>query len=333
MFNFANELQNYIPSDDSENTKFTFYPSVYYANRSSALPGTEHTIKFLEVECGGAVEAVLISWVGPVPECAVSDDTSEVIICNGTSICEAAQVYTPDSINLESVQLACMNYPTEEIFAINQTQCQEMVDRFGMTTHLDFDKGRSFRTDSVNVCEAFSCKKVPAAEVYWANFLSLTGEIALSRMIQEPSFKTSYTPALCFNNYTDVFVQYKAAENEIQWIHQMNCTTLAKSHGCWPSGYYKFMTDTRNDKWSKYNFSSEDIISGKTMSACYRFGKKSYSSYMYDSLGIVAGIIGSWLLLLSCAFWIATKVFPSRSSEVATGSLRPSANGVQLTKL
>ncbi|KAL2645229.1 hypothetical protein R1flu_012816 [Riccia fluitans] len=333
MFNFANELQDYIPSGDRENTIFTFYPTVYYAKRSIALPGTEYNLNFLEVK-RSAVEDVL----GPVPECAVFDKTSVVNLCNGTSICEAARVYTPDSTTLESVELACMNDPTEETFAINQTQCQEMVDRFGMITHLDFDKGGGSKPD-VNVCEAFSCKKVPAAGVYWANFLFPGGDIALSRMIEEPSLETSYIPALCFNNYKDVLLQ-KNEKNEIQWIHDMDCTTLGKSasqptgsQACWPSGNIKFLNATRNDEWSKYNFSSEDIDSGKTMFACYRFSKKSYSSYMYNSFGIVAGIIGSWLLLLSCVFWIATKVFPSRSSEVASGSFPPSANGVQLTKL
>ncbi|OAE27539.1 hypothetical protein AXG93_2225s1000 [Marchantia polymorpha subsp. ruderalis] len=302
----ADELKTYV--DDPKNPTVIFHPRLLYANISEVEHNVSYNLTFLEVDRQGTTWLILTDDFGRVPECG--ENKTKLVICTGRSICEIAPTYSFQSVNSEELNAQCEFYATGPDYQINRTKCEEIVS--GADLRFVIDSKTPSESVSDILCQDYKCQAVIPTQVLSDS--QWTGEAALNNLVFEPATKTSSASGLCTNNYTDVLVVYedenegKGFEERISRIHKLNCSSgNSKGSGnsklCWLTVWYKNMTDTYQDPWKQYNFSEDEDESGKTMFACYKFREKSFRSRMWDFFGIVSGIIGSWLLILSCIYW------------------------------
>ncbi|KAG6541100.1 hypothetical protein Mapa_017471 [Marchantia paleacea] len=292
-----------------------FMPRLLYANISTIRNNENYTLYFLEVDREGTAWVQLLKLFGEIPECG-SDD-SQVLICTGASICEFAPTYSFQSVNSEELHVQCENYATGIDFQIDRQKCERIVSEPNLRFVTDL---KNTRVSNI-LCEDFQCQRVLATKIKGRRPL---GEAALNHLVYRPASSTSSVPRVCTNAYTDVLVVYedegegKEVEKRLLSIHELNCTS-GSSTGCWLTGRYKNMTDTSKENWKQHVFSPEEIKSGETMFACYKFDKRSKEWWLWTFFGNVSGIIGSWLLTLSCVYWAVTRPAP-RASVFSQGS-------------
>ncbi|KAG6541105.1 hypothetical protein Mapa_017476 [Marchantia paleacea] len=302
----ANDLLLYVHNTtNGGETRVYFQPRLLYTNISTIHNNENYTLYFLEVDREETAWVKLLEYFVEIPECG-SDD-SQVLICTGASICEFAPTYSFQSVNSEELHVQCENYATGIDFQIDRQKCETIVNE----PELRFTTDMKNTSVSNILCEDFQCQRVLATQIVYKNSW-VRGEVALNHLVYRPAVFTSYVPEVCTNTYPDVLVVYedegngKEVEKRLLSIHELNCTS-GSSTGCWLTGRFKNMTDTLNENWKQHVFSPEEMKSGETMFACYKFDETSKRRWLWDFFGNVSGIIGSWLLTLSCIYWAASR--------------------------